>query len=92
MWRHTHGEDKVFMMSKTQRGQRRDPDAGGAPGEKPPRSRLSPKPRWPVGKRGSADRAGGLKGGDRGPRGAIAMGGEARVGGAGWPMAMGGDG
>ena len=92
MWRHTHGEDKVFMMSKTQRGQRRDPEAGGAPGEKPPRSRLSPKPRWPVGKRGSADRAGGRKGGDRGPRGAIAMGGDARVGGAGWPMAMGGDG
>ena len=81
-----------MMIWFTQRGQRREPEAGGAPGEKPPRSRLSPKPRWPVGKRGSADRAGGRKGGDRGPRGAIAMGGEARVGGAGWPMAMGGDG
>ena len=40
----------------------------------------------------SLNRAGGRKGGDRGPRGAIAIGGEARVGGAGWPMAMGGDG
>ena len=84
-------DDVWFHLSNTTI-QRRDPEAGGAPGEKPPRSRLSPKPRWPVGKRGSADRAGGLKGGDRGPRGAIAMGGDARVGGAGWPMAMGGDG
>ena len=59
--------------------QRRDPEAGGAPRREAAEVRLSPKPRWPVGKRGSADRAGGRKGGDRGPRGAIAIGGDARA-------------